>query len=128
MCQTLSKFLWKLQLNDKTWGHTGDQIKAKFLKVINKRIIYKFFKEFVNHKKKTNRVVVFSCRCNPNILKYCQHRLNVPKIRRSRFIETQIEKFSWYIWKFRFPVLQNYHRNTMKTRNLWVIKVSQHPT
>ena len=44
--------------------------KAKFLRVINEHIIYKFLKEFINHKKKTNRVVVFSCRFLPNILKY----------------------------------------------------------
>ena len=73
--------------------------------------------------KKTNIVVVFSCRCIPNILKYCDQ-----EIKRSRFIETQIEKFSWYIWKFRFTVLQNCHWNTMKTRNLWVIKVGHDPT
>ena len=33
-------------------------------------IIYKFFNDFTNHRKKTNRVVVFSCRPLPNILKY----------------------------------------------------------
>ena len=30
--------------------------------MINKCIIYKFFKDFPNHRKKTNRAVVFSCR------------------------------------------------------------------
>ena len=126
--QTLSKFLLKLRFNEKIWSHTGDQQKAKFLKVINNLIIYKFFKESINHKKKTNRVVVFSCRCVPNILKYCDHSLNFPKIRRSRLIETQIEKFSWYIWNFSFTVLQNYHWNIMKTRNLQVIKFGYDPT
>ena len=33
-------------------------------------IIYKFFSDFTNHRKKTNTVVVFSCRPLPNILKY----------------------------------------------------------
>ena len=53
----LSEDIW---LNQKTWNHTGDQTKARLLKVINK-----FFKEFINHKKKTNRVVVLRCRCRP---------------------------------------------------------------
>ena len=44
------------------------QEKATFLLVINNPIIYKFFKNFTNHKKKTNGVVVFSCRPFPNIL------------------------------------------------------------
>ena len=38
--------------------------------MINNPIIYKFFKDFANNRKKTNRVVVFSCRPFPNILKY----------------------------------------------------------
>ena len=36
--------------------------------MINNPIIYKFFKDFTNHRKKTNRVVVFSCRSFSNIL------------------------------------------------------------
>ena len=116
VCQTLSKFLSKLWLNEKTWSHTGDQEKAKFLQVVNKLIIYKFFKECIKHQKKTNMVIVFSCRCIQNSLKYCNHRLNFPKIKRSRFTETQIGKFSWYIWKFRFTVLKNYHWSTMKNQ------------
>ena len=36
--------------------------KATFLLVINNSIIYKFLKDFTNHRKKTNKVVVFSCR------------------------------------------------------------------
>ena len=67
ICENLSKFLSKLRLDEKT----GDQKKALFLKVIDKLIVYKkFFKEFITHKKKTNRVVVFSYRCFPNILKF----------------------------------------------------------
>ena len=38
---------------------------ATFLEVINKPFIYKFFKDFTNHRKKTNRAVVFSCRPLP---------------------------------------------------------------
>ena len=74
--QTLSKFLLKLRFNEKIWSHTGDQQKVKFLKVINNLIIYKYNQESINHKKKTNRVVVFSCRCVPNILKCYHHSLN----------------------------------------------------
>ena len=75
-------------------SHTGDQKKAKFLKMISKYIIFKFFIEFTNHERNTNRAVVFSYRCLPNILKYCDHRWNFPKFRRSRFIQTQIQKFN----------------------------------
>ena len=44
------------------------------LAMINNPIIYKLFKYFTNHRKKTNRVVVFSSRPFPNILKYRDHR------------------------------------------------------
>ena len=37
--------------------------------MISKPVIYKFFKDFTNHRKKTNRVLVFSYRLFPNILK-----------------------------------------------------------
>ena len=36
--------------------------------IINNPIIQKFFKDFTNHRKKTNRVVVFSCRPFPIFL------------------------------------------------------------
>ena len=35
---------------------------------------YKFFKDFTNHRKKTNRVVVFSRRPFPNLLKYMDYQ------------------------------------------------------
>ena len=44
--------------------------KATFFQVINNPIIYKFFKDFTNPRMNTSRVVVFSCRPFPNILKY----------------------------------------------------------
>ena len=59
-----------LQLIEKTENHTGIRKKATFLWVINIPIIHKFFKDFTNHRKKTNRAVVFSSRPFPNILKY----------------------------------------------------------
>ena len=34
---------------------------AKTILEINNFIIYKFFKDFTNHRKKTSRAVVFSC-------------------------------------------------------------------
>ena len=37
--------------------------------MINNSIIYKFFKDFTNHRKKTNRAVVFNCWPFPNSLK-----------------------------------------------------------
>ena len=40
-----------------------------FLQVINNSIFYKFFKDLYNHRKKTNSVVVFSCRPFPTFLK-----------------------------------------------------------
>ena len=36
-------------------------------------IIYKFFNDFTNHRKKTNGAVVFSCRPFPNTVKYRDH-------------------------------------------------------
>ena len=48
--------------------------KATFLLVTNNPIIYKFFKDFTNHRKKTNMAVIFSCRPFPNILKYRDHQ------------------------------------------------------
>ena len=65
-------------LCQKYQNHTRDQKKAKFLKMINKHIIFKFFIEFINHEKKTNRAVLFSYRCLPNILNYCDRRWNFP--------------------------------------------------
>ena len=43
------------------------------MSVVNKSIIYKFFKDFSNHRKKTNSEVVFHDRPLPNILKYKDH-------------------------------------------------------
>ena len=42
--------------------------KAILLQMINNPINHKSFKDFTNHRKKTNRVVVFSCRPFPDIL------------------------------------------------------------
>ena len=45
-----------------------------YLQVINNPIIYKFFKDFTNHRKKTIRVVIFSFRPFPKILKYREYQ------------------------------------------------------
>ena len=42
--------------------------KATFLLVINNSIMYKFFKDFTNHRKKTNRVIVFGADLSPKFL------------------------------------------------------------
>ena len=47
-----------------------------------------------NHRKKTNRAVVFSSRPFPNILKHRDHRRDLPTIRKTRLLQTHIEEFS----------------------------------
>ena len=61
--------------------------KATFLWVINNPIIYKFFKDVTNHRKETNRAVVFNCRPFPNILKYRDHRWDLPTIWKARLLQ-----------------------------------------
>ena len=59
--------------------------------MINDSIIYKFFKDFTNHRKETNMVVVFSCRLFPNILKYrYHHQWNLPAIWKTSICVTNI--------------------------------------
>ena len=60
--------------------------KDTFLEVVNKAIIYKFLQDFTNHRKKTNRAVVFSAKPFPNTFKYRAHRLDIPTIRKARFL------------------------------------------
>ena len=67
--------------------------KTTFLEVINNSIIYKLFKDFTNHRKKTNRVVVFSSRPFSNILKYREYWWNLT-IWKIRLLKTLIEEFS----------------------------------
>ena len=84
--------------------------KIKFLLMINNSIIYKFFKDFTNHKKnsiickffkdftnhkkKTNMALVFSCRPFPNILQYRDHRWDYSTIWKTRLLQAHIEEFS----------------------------------
>ena len=60
----------------------------------NKAIIYKFYKDFTNHRKKTNREVVFNCIPFPKILKYMGHQWDLPTIWKTRIFQTNIEEFS----------------------------------
>ena len=62
--------------------------------MINNPIICKFFKDFANQKKKINKAVALSCICSPNIVKYRDHQRNLPKIWKTRLLQTHIEVFS----------------------------------
>ena len=84
-------------LRQKYQNHTGDQKKAKFLKMINKHIIFKLFIEFINPEKKTNKAIVFSYNVSQiflNIATTDETFQNSGDFGGSRFIQTQIEKFS----------------------------------
>ena len=61
-------------------------------------MIYKFFKDFTNHKKKADRAVVFSCRPFSNILEnkipsetYCRVQLVCMKAQAHSFLEPPLE-------------------------------------
>ena len=56
--------------------------------------IYKFFKDFTNHRKKTYRSAVFSCIPFPNILKYSDHQWNIATIWKIRLLQALIEEFN----------------------------------
>ena len=62
--------------------------KATFLYVINNPIIYKFFKDFINHRKMTNRAVAFSSRPFPEIFKYRDHEWDLPTVWKIRLFKT----------------------------------------
>ena len=92
---------------EKTWNHTENQEKKMFLEVIDRLIICKFFKDFTNHGKETVRTLLFSCRPHPNTFTYRNLKSDFPTTWRIRFIETYIERFSYYVWKLRLTFLQN---------------------
>ena len=54
-------------------NHTGNQKKGYF-SLGDQQVIYRFFKDFSNHRKKTNRAVVFSSKPFPNTLKCRDHQ------------------------------------------------------
>ena len=57
-------------------------------------LLFTTFKNFTNHRKKTNRVAVFSSRPFPNILKYRDQWWNLPLIWKTRLHKKLIEEFS----------------------------------
>ena len=75
------------------WPKTILEIRKKitFLLVINNSIICKFF---TNHRKMTNRAVVYTCRHFLTILKYWDHQWNLPTIWKTRLFQTLGEEFS----------------------------------
>ena len=62
--------------------------------MINNPIIYKFFKDFTKKIKETNKVVIFSCRLFPNILKFRDHHKGFLKIWKTKLLQTLNEEFS----------------------------------
>ena len=58
--------------------------KARLFQCINKSIIYRFFKDFSNARKKTNSSVVFSFRTFPKILNYMDHQWDLPTINKTQ--------------------------------------------
>ena len=57
-----------LQLIEKTQNNTSNQNKVTLLLVINNPIIYNFFKEFTNYRKKNNRAVFLAVDLSPTFL------------------------------------------------------------
>ena len=56
-------------------------------------LLFLSFSKTCNHRKKTNRAVVFSCTPFPNILNYRDHRWNLPTIWKTTFLKA-LEEFS----------------------------------
>ena len=67
--------------------------KTIFLEVINKPIVYAFFKDFTNHRKKTSKAVHFRHRPLSNILNYSHHRSDLQTVWKTRFLQALIEEF-----------------------------------
>ena len=55
-------------------------------------LLISFSKNVTNHRKKTNRKVVFNSRPLPNILKYRDHWWDLPTIWKIRLFQTHIEE------------------------------------
>ena len=53
--------------------------------MIKKRDIYKFFKNFTNHRRKNTRSIILNYKLLPNFLKYTEHRQNVPTFSKTKF-------------------------------------------
>ena len=90
--------------------------------MINNPIIYKFFNEFTNHRKKTNKVMVFSSRPFSIIFKDKDHWWGPPAIWKRRPFQTHVEEFSLYVWSSGWQFLRTTMGNPIRTRCLWWIK------
>ena len=89
--------------------------------MINNPAIYKFFKYFTSHRKKTDKVVAFSNRNLTNNLKYRDHRWDLWTIWETRFLPTLIEELSCM---YESSGSYFFHwRNTIRAISLWLIKV-----
>ena len=129
--QTLLKALYissairrsDLLSTEKTSNYWKSENRPHFSRLSISLLLTSFFKDSTNHKKKTNRTVVFSHRPLPNILKYWDRRWDHPTIWKIRLLETLAEEFHCYVWKFKLTLFQNRHRNSIRTRRLWRIKV-----
>ena len=90
--------------------------KATSLYMTNNAIIYKFFKDFTNHRKKTNGAVVFSHIPLPNILKYWDHWWELPTIWKTRLFQTLGDTYSYWrhIHNKQKPLLSRRDQNGYK--------------
>ena len=92
---------------------------ATFLEGWISLLFASFLKDFVDHRKKTKRTVIFSCRPLDNILEDRDRRWNIQTIWKTRFLETHFEDFIKVVWKFWLTVLQNHRWNKIRTKCLW---------
>ena len=58
-----------------------------------------FFNDFTNHRKKTNRAVVFNCRPFPNILKYRDPKIELDVVVPAKPIFYKCNVNGTYVWK-----------------------------
>ena len=95
--------------------------KATFFQEIKKPVIQKFFKDFINHRKKTDMVGWQFLAIHLSLT-----FLNTGKT--DGTFQQSGKQYSFthnqYVWKLKFRVLQNHHWNTIRTRRLRQIKVS----
>ena len=89
--KSLSNFIRKNCQKICSWSSRPEpkmEIRKMVKFFINKFFLYKFFNDVTKHRKKTNRVVDFSCRPFPNILNYRNHRWDLLAIWKTRYLET----------------------------------------
>ena len=69
-----------MQLIEKTWNHTQNQQKVHISGVGQQVYFLQVFTNFSNHRKKTNRAAVLSCRPLPTFLNTGKNRSDLPTI------------------------------------------------